>query len=113
MLSATDGLDPSASANTVVQQPMPPHYPVDPLGGDRRPHVRGVVGGSEREPADSRKSACRQMVSAILFIACSPARVRASATTVFWLHQIERFAQDLVLQCLFAQQPPQLAHLAL
>lgn len=32
---------------------------------------------------------------------------------LFWLHQIQRLTQDLVLQCLLAQQPPQLAHLAL
>ena len=37
----------------------------------------------------------------------------ASATAVFWLCQVQRVAQDLVLQGLLAQQPLQFAHLVL
>ena len=40
-------------------------------------------------------------------------RVRATATTVFWLRQIERLAQDLVLECILAQQPLQFMKLML
>jgi hypothetical protein len=46
-------------------------------------------------------------------MACRPAPARASATALFWLRQIQRLAQDLVLQCLLAEQPLQFAHLAL
>jgi len=46
-------------------------------------------------------------VSATRFTACRPMARRASTTAVFWLYQIQRLAQDLVLQCLLAEQPLQ------
>jgi len=52
-------------------------------------------------------------VSAIVFTTCRPAPARARATAIFWLHQIQCLAQDLVFQGLFAKQPLRLRDLAL
>ena len=48
--------------------------------------------------------------SASVFTGCRPERAMVSATAVFWLQQIQRLAQDLVLQRLVAEQPLQLAN---
>jgi len=52
-------------------------------------------------------------VSATVFMAYLPDRMRVRATAFFWLRQIQRLAQDLVLHGLLAEQPLQLTHLLL
>jgi hypothetical protein len=52
-------------------------------------------------------------VSEIAFTACPLERARRAQQPFFWLHQIERLAQDLVFEGLLAEQPLQFANLML
>src|SRR5215470_16647655 len=78
-------------------------------GAGRRPRSRAGFPATRV----ARLERATPRASARLFTACRPEPARASATAVFWLRQIERLAQDLVLQGLLAEQPLQFANLML
>src|SRR5215472_16283163 len=80
-------------------------------GAGRRPRRCQVVAAATWT---TRLERATPSTSATVFTAYPRERARATATAVFfWLCQIKRLAQDLVLQGLLAQQPLQLANLVL